>query len=401
MDAKENKTAVVVIDLDENSNRTLTAILQELPGIEVTASARDFETGVSLIRKLSPELVILNLYPSDEEALEFAKKITQLFPETTLFITARKANANALLLAMRAGAREFFVQPIHKDELVPAVKKAVQSKKESSQRASIKSKVITVFGAKGGVGTTTVAVNIASTLARRAETNVVLFDLNFQFGNAALLLSAGTKVSILDLVEHIDQVDAAFLREALTKRQGVPVLTGPPRIEDAENIQAGHVDPILMALRSVFDYIVIDTNHVLNDVSIKALDDSDHVLVVAELDVPTICSTTRCLDLFKKMGYDREKLLLVLNRFNRLDEFDPAAMEKLLEYPVFWRLPNQDLRSMTTSVNKGVPIMKMAPHSKLGEGLIKMSEQLNGAVPSKEKKGKKRAKAGFLHKIIG
>ncbi|MBN1892891.1 AAA family ATPase, partial [bacterium] len=250
-------------------------------------------------------------------------------------------------------------------------------------------------------GTTTVAANVSAALARHAGVNVAILDLNFQFGDIALQMNVKNRYSILDMIGRIDQVDARVLKDTLLRNaQNITLLSGPSRIEDAEHIDCGHLDQILSLFRHVFEFILIDTNHVLNDITIKALDESDHVLVVAAPDVPTICNTTRCLDLFKKMGYDREKVLLVLNRFNRLGEIDNSAMEKLLEYPVFWRLPNHEDAGMAACLNKGIPILRMAPRSKLSESFIRMSEHLNGTTAPPDKKRKKQKRQRFLKKLI-
>ena len=400
-DNRQNPTLVAVIDPDENSNHNLTAMLQDIPGIEVNSLAQDLDQCIPMLRKWDPGLVILNLYPAVETGLEFAKKILRHFPGVVLFVSAAKADAGTILQAMRIGAREFFVQPVRKEELVLAVRKAVQVRNDKVNPPQVKSKVITVFGTKGGAGTTTVAANTASALARHSGVNVALLDLNFQFGDAALQMSVKNQYSILDMIGLIDQVDARVLRETLSRNpQHITLLSGPSKIEDAEHIDCGHLDQILSLFRHVFEFILIDTNHVLNDITIKALDESDHVLVVAAPDVPTICNTTRCLDLFKKMGYDREKVLLVINRSNRLGEIDNPTMEKMLEYPVFWRLPDHEEAGMAACMNKGIPILKMAPRSKLSESFIRMSEHFNGTTAPPEKKRKKQQKPRFLNKFI-
>ncbi|MBN1894450.1 response regulator, partial [bacterium] len=153
MEDRQNPTVIAVVDADENSNHTLTAMLKEMPGIEVNSLARDFGQCIPLMRKWDPDLVILNLYPSVESGLEFAKKILRHFPGIMLFVTAAKADAGTILQAMRIGVREFFVQPVRKEELVLAVRKAVQAGSDKADPRQVRSKVITVFGTKGGAGT--------------------------------------------------------------------------------------------------------------------------------------------------------------------------------------------------------------------------------------------------------
>jgi pilus assembly protein CpaE len=346
--------------------------------------------------------VILNLYPSEEAAMEYAQKIQQYFSECALIVAARKMNSNLVLSAMRVGAREFIIHPINKDELVGAVKKILQARKEASPDALFSSKMVTVFGAKGGSGATTVAVNLASLLARNAKADSVVIDLNFQFGDAALLLNVKNRCSLLDLAGQIDRLNVSQLPVLLPKTSdGVSLVSGPPRIEEAESITCAHLEQILMAVRSAFPFIVVDAARALNDFTVKAMDESDHVLLVATPDVPSVYNTTRCLELFQKMGYDRDKVLIALNRCNGVDELDPSAIEDLLKYPVSWRLPKHDFNAMADAVNKGVPVTRLLPNSKLSQNLAKMAQHLGGgAKPTAKRKKQANPPLGFLHRIV-
>jgi pilus assembly protein CpaE len=380
----ETHQTIAVIDLDGDSSLATADMLKEIPGADVQTETQDLYRGISMIRRTNPAVVILSLAPSEEAAMECAQKINQYFPECALIVAARKMSSSLVLNAMRVGAREFITQPFNKDELVGAVKKILQAKKNASPDSLLSSKMVTVFGVKGGVGTTTVAVNLASLLAKHAKADAIVIDLNFQFGDAALLLNVKTRCSVLDLAGHIDRLDVSQLATLLPKTPGgVSLLSGPAKIEEAENITCGHLEQIMMAVRSAFPYIVVDAAHVLNDFTVKAMDESDHILAVATPDVPSIYNTTRCLDIFKKMGYDREKVLVALNRCNGADELDPSTVEELLKYPVSWRFPKHDADAMAAAVNKGVPITQLLPNSKLSQNLMKMAQHL-----------------GFLQRII-
>jgi pilus assembly protein CpaE len=323
-DDMETRQTIAVIDLEGDSGLATADMLKDIPGVDVQTETQDLYRGISLVRKTSPAVVILSLSPSEEAAMECAQKINQYFPECVLVIAARKTNSNLILNAMRVGAREFITQPVNKDELVAAVKKLLQAKKDASPDSLLSSKMVTVFGVKGGVGATTIAVNLASLLAKNAKAEAVVIDLNFQFGDAALLLNVKNRCSLSDLAGHIERLDVSQLPSMLPKTpDGVSLLSGPAKIEEADNITVAHLEQIMMAVRSAFPYIIIDAAHTLNDFTVKAMDESDQILAVATPDVPSIYNTTRCLELFKKMGYDREKVLVALNRCNGNDELDP------------------------------------------------------------------------------
>jgi pilus assembly protein CpaE len=400
MDAR---TAIAVIDLDGDSNLLILDMLKEVPDISVMAESQDLYRGISLVRRVNPAIVILNLYPSEETAMEYAQKIHQFFPDCALIMTAKKMNSNLVLNAMRAGAREFVQQPVNKDELVDAVKRILQARREAAPDSLMSSKMVTVFGTRGGTGATTVAANLAALLARHAGPHSVVIDLNFQFGDAGLVLNVKNRCSILDLVCQLDRLDVSQLPSLLPRTpDGVSLLTGPARIEEAESITCGHLEQILLAVRRAFPYIVIDAPRVLNDFTVKAMDESDHVLVVATPDVPSIYNMTRCLELFQKMGYSREKLLLALNRCNGTDELDAPAIEDLLKYPVSWRLPKHDPAAMADAVNRGVLVSKLLPNAKLSQGLLKMAEHMAGGAAAAAERSRPATPPmpGFLQRML-
>jgi pilus assembly protein CpaE len=398
----ETRTPVAVIDLDRESCQVFVEMLKEMPGVEPLTESQDFYRGLSLIRRFHPAVLILNLHPSEDTALSFARKVSQNYPDTTLFITAKKAPSALILGAMRAGAREFITQPVDKEELFGAVRKALQGRRDASAGRPASAKVVTVFGSKGGIGVTTVAVNLATLLARGGRAGAAVVDLDLQFGDAAILMNVKPRSSIPDLAENAESADAALIRNLLPRSAaGVSLLAGPARIEEAENVTSGHVEKVLTAFRNVFDTVVVDTAHCLNDMTVKAMDESDAVLLLTAPDVPALHQAGRCLELFRKMGFDRERVRLVLNRHGGADDIHPEAVEKLLDYPVSWRLALQDAASMASAVTRGEPIAESQPHSRLAQGLRRMAEQINGAPPAEKRKRTARPPIALIQKLIG
>ncbi len=214
---------------------------------------------------------------------------------------------------------------------------------------------------------------------------VIVVDLNMQFGNDALFLNLKSKFSVFDVAKNIDEIDTALLKKTLPRHStGVTLLPSPFRIEDAEGISGSHISRIIQLLRSQYDWILIDSHPYFNEVSIQALDEADRVLLVSVLDLPTIYNTKRCLELFQKMGYGREKALLVLNRYLSYEGADLPEMERLLDYPIFARIPNQDFSSAIGCINQGVPITLKMPGANMSQAILEMTNQLDGRVNGKE-----------------
>lgn len=392
---------ILVIDLDKASSQSLKAIFEGFPDTKVEFETDDFQEGLAKIERTEASIVLLNLSPFEDQALRIAKTITEKYPGVVLFVTAKQPESNQIIRAMRAGAREFIVQPVNREELLLAIRSALPKSTVDSPEDDTESKVLTFFGAKGGVGTTTVATNVASSLARYTEKDTVLVDLNLQFGNAALYLNVKQKYSIIDVWKNLGYIDVNVFKAMLHKSAtGVYCLSGPSRVEEAETIKAEHIDELLALLKRIFTYIIIDTGSSLDEVTLKALDASDFVLVISSLDVPTIYNTKRYLDVCRRIGYDRRKVRLIVNRYSGLDDLDGDEIEKLFAYPVFWRLPNQDIKSITASVNEGVPISEMKPQAKLSQNLLKMIRSFNGSISEKEITKHKQPKGSLFQKII-
>ena len=399
MKVEKQEAHIVVIDLDTASCRVMEAILHEIPDIQVQSESRDFVKAFDLIKEVEPSIVILNLFPAEEPVFNLAEKITRYFPDISLFITSKQTDSTLVIRAMRAGAREFICQPVAKDELIKAVMTVVKKKRQSEIEKASKGKVMTFFGARGGVGTSTIVTNIASILAKLAAKDVVVVDLNLQFGSTALLLNMKAKYSIVDIAKNIENIDLQMLQSMLPKNDtGISLLAPPYQIEEAESITAGHIGHVFTFLKNIFDYIIVDTHQGFDDVTLRALDESDHIFIVTFLDVPTIYNTKRCLDLFQKIGYDQEKVRLIVNRYSNKTDINFAAMEKLMDYPIFWRLPEQNDMSIVQSINKGTPIAQMMPQSDLSQNFISMMKNFNGQLIPDDNTEKDKRKKSKLKK---
>jgi pilus assembly protein CpaE len=340
------------------------------------AEATDMKTGYELVRGRKPSLVFVNLLPSADQAMKTVDKITLNTPQTSLLVTSSETDPEVIIKAMRAGAREFIKQPLDRAELLEALK-SIRRKNSSPTGKKTEGKILTVFGAKGGVGTTTIATNLAVNLAQNIGKRVVVVDLNLQLGNAALFLNVDSNYSLVDMASNMEDLDHLSLLDALPKHtSGVYLLKGPHRPEEAELIKGSHLEHILIFLKTVFDYIVIDTNNILDEFTIRALDESDSIFVVFTDDLPAIYNTKQCLETFMKMGYGQEKLFLTMNRDGSKKGISLKELEKSLNYPLFWRVPNEDYPLVVSSVNQGIPISTMKPHSKLGKSFKNLATHL-------------------------
>jgi len=393
--------SVVIIDADEESRQSTKILLKEMQQVKIVAEAIDLSRGYDSVKANQPTIVILDLFPTVDHALKLAARITQNFPQTTLFVASSQTIPEVIIRAMRAGAREFLAKPFNKDELVNAVNSVIRWQCQKMAEGGSGGKMLAIFGVKGGVGTTTIATNLAVNLAEHSKKSVILVDLNLQFGNAALFLNIRPEYTILDVANHLKDLDSNLLKSVLPKHSsGVWLLAGPNRVEEAEAITATHLEQILKLLRSVFGYIISDTNDVLDELTLKALDESNLILTVFTRDLPAIYNARRCLDVFQHMGYDHDKVLLIMNRYASNNGIAGEELEKSINYPVFWRVPNHDYAKVVSSINQGIPIAIMTPRSKISLSFNKLAEHLNGGVSNEQEEIKRNLKGQFIKKLF-
>jgi len=399
---KAEKISVVVIDPDEKSRQSLKALLKGVQRVKIVAETGDLARGFEKIGDLKPNIVILDLSPNAEQTLKMAERLTQSFPQSTLFVTSFQIVPEIIIKAMRAGAREFLFKPLNRDELVNAIKSAARSQGPRAAEVNYGAKMLSVFGAKGGVGTTTIATNLAVSLAKHTKKAVLLVDLNLQFGNAALFLNVQPEYSIVDLANHLNDVEPELLKNVLSKHSsGVWLLSGPARVEEAEAITVSHLDQILAILKAVFDYIVIDTKNSFDDLTLKALDESDSVLTVFTADLPGIYNARRCLEVFQRMDYSQEKVLLVLNRAGANNGgIDVDGLEKSLNCPIYWRVPNHDYTNVINSINQGIPISTGSPRAKIAVNFNELAHRFNGAAAASGAEPEKDQKRSLFKNLF-
>ncbi len=376
---------IVLIDANLFTREALQTILQTLPDVAIQVIEAVDDAALAEVVKLDPQVVILNLYPDEEALLAFAGRLNQVLREGTLVVTAAAMESDLIRRAMRQGAREFLPQPFNHDDVRAALESVLALQKAAPRTQTHSGQVVTLFGAKGGVGATTLTTNLAVSLAKEFKEEVIVLDLNLQFGNDALFLNLKSKYSIFDVAKNINTLDIDLLKKTLPHHAtGVTLLPSPFRLEDAESINGSHVTRIVQLLKMHYDWVLIDSHPYFNEVSIQALDDSDRILLLSVLDLPTIFNTKRCLELFQKMGYGRDKVRLVLNRYLSYEGADLPEMEQLLQYPIFARIPNQDFNSMVGCVNQGIPITLKMPNSKMSQAVVEMMNLLVGHDNSKE-----------------
>lgn len=350
---------------------------------------------VTVAREMQPEVIAVSLEEPLARGLRTIEALTAALPNTPVVAISNLSDRDNLRRAMLAGARDYLIRPLGEGEFAKAVLAAydAERKRRSAGEASEHShaEVITIFGAKGGIGRTMLACNLAVALALHCHQRTALIDLDLQFGDVGLLLNIPPQRTVADLVSG-EKLDADLLGGYLSRHDsGLMVLPAPTRPEDGEKVQAADVRRILQLLARSYDYVIVDTPRALNDNVIAALDSSTQVHFVASDQLACLKSTRLCLDMMSEWQYGEEKVKLVVNQAHHGAGLPAEEARKAVDYPILWKVPYDG--ELVASNQWGKPFVQAHPNEAISRNITSLAEALSGI--------RKPARRGFISRLRG
>jgi len=385
-----SRISCLIIETDQEAIRQIDILSKRIGAIEVRWKTHSVQTGIDIIRKHLPEMVIVGLGQTPDIMIESISSMAKDFPFLYLVALSDRTDSDLILRTIRAGAHDYLCKPVKEIDLRAAAEKAFKLKATRKESGGRGGKILSVFSNKGGNGTTTIAVNLADALVRLTGKKVAVVDLVLAHGDVTMFFSVNSSYSIMDLAKNAEKADYDFLHTLLVRHaSGVYILAEPPMIEDAEQISPDQVRDVLSTLRSMFDYIIIDTPHQFDERTLTALEMSDIVLLVSLLNLPSLKNTQRCLELFGRIGLRDERVRLLLSRYLPNDEIPKESIEGIMNTPVFFSVPN-DYPTVISSINRGKLLSEVAPDKEVTKSFDRMAELLEGpgvkkAVPERKK----------------
>ena len=271
-----------------------------------------------------------------------------------VFVVAREPNPDLILQSMRAGANEFFTFPPPEETFHEAIRRTASRRTAAGQGQA--ATTIVFFGAKGGAGTTTLAVNCAVELARLSGDRTVIVDLKTGLGEVGLFLGVRNRYSLVDALDNMQRLDAEFLRELVAKhKSGLEILAGSDNFDRPNAADGVTLEEILRHLREEYAYVVIDAGSQINVGVVAALYTADTIGLVANPDVPSIRNAQRLLDRIRQMGASPDRVRLLLNRTAEPFPIPPAQIEAAVGHPIDHMFPS-DYKTVSAALNSGVPL---------------------------------------------
>jgi pilus assembly protein CpaE len=411
-----DRIKVLIVDDIPETRDHLSKLLGFEGDVEVVGAAAGGPEAVQMASALKPDVVLMDINMPGMDGITATEKLAAEVPTAAVIMMSVQGEADYLRRSMLAGAREFLVKPFSSDELTASIRQVWSREKEKQSRyapvvatAEPKSNgsdepasVVAVFSPKGGVGRTTISVNLA-VAAAQAGKRVALVDASFQFGDVGVLLNLNPRnKSIADLAselqagEQYDSLDGFLVAHS----SGVRVLLAPPTPEQAELIGPASVKKVLEALRGEHDLIVVDCPSSFNDTTLALLDEADLILTLLTLEITSVKNMRLFLEVCEQLGYGPEKIRLVLNRADSTLGIRVADVEHSIGRKVDHTIVS-DGRSVVYALNRGVPFFLSNREAQVSQDIARLATAVTGPPPTTAAaRPEKAAKAAAKNKSL-
>lgn len=405
---------VMIVDDISDTRENLRKLLAFESDIEVVGMAGTGREAIEVAGQVRPDVVLMDINMPDMDGISATKAISMAVRTAAVIIMSVQSEPGYLRQAMLAGARDFLTKPISSEELYSTIRRVYERnepiRQQEAQMASMRpgsrtetvkvdgghapavagaGHIIVVYSPQGGAGTTTVATNVASALMRQ-DTRVLLIDCDLQFGDVDAFLNLQAQSNISNLVKSVNDLDAEMIESVLvTHTSGLKVLIAPTHPEQAYDITGDAVRELVSILADAYDFVVIDTPTLFDDMTLKLFDIAEKIVLVCNPTIPAIRNTRKMLDIFdnlEKPSKLTDKVVFVLNRVvNEKDRghgtVPSSSIENHLKLTVNGQIP-LDERSVLTAVNQGVPLVAKLKSRSPGKELVALAEFIRESVES-------------------
>jgi pilus assembly protein CpaE len=385
---------VVILSKDLDDFNSIRAALNTDSRAKLISGGNDAEQVYEVVTEHKPSAAIISLSADGDQAIKLIQRLNADCPNTAIISAAKETSADLILQSLRSGAKEFLRLPVDSEELKTVFDQIAEFCADREEGEKKAGRMISVFSSKGGCGTSFIATNIACATGSRT----VIVDLNLESGELPLFLGVGYKYTIEDLCSRHGKIDDRLISSFVsTCSQTLDLLAAPREVDPVEKIKPEYVLEALNRLSECYDFIILDLPHTYDPITLAALDQSDQIVLVTTLDIPSLRSAQRALQNFERAGYPRNRVRVLVNRWNKRYDVDQAQVEKFFEEPVMGLLP-EDYQTVVNSINLGKPLVKNDPGSKVSREILRITRMVSGETASVEEEIKPKRSWNFFLK---
>jgi pilus assembly protein CpaE len=383
---------IAIVDPKDGTRDALKNTLLSLETIWLEAECSRYEFFADVVGQTSPDVGFVALDSNPEKALHLIAELAKSAPKCAILAISSCTDGNLILKTMRAGAKEFLTQPLKQEDLAAALQRVSRLHFGASGASSRGCMVIAVTGATGGVGSTSVAVNLGCALAANSENSVVLLDLDLCLGDADVFLDTIPEYTLSDVAQNVERLDLTLLKRSLTKHDtGMYLLPRPVQLEDARVITPDQLARVIGLLRASFTHVVIDTSKSFGPLDMLALNEADEVLLITQLDLPCLRNVVRLLTSFKESAKFDQRVKVVVNRAGiDTGQISLRKAKETIGRDIYWQIPN-DYRVMVEVRNNGIPLLQQAPKAAITQSVNQLALTLSGKTDPSSDASKSRS----------
>ncbi len=378
---EQKQLRIILAGMDDSVHKEFVRIISSVEGCSLYGET---DTGIA-------DLLIMQLGENAEEEFPLVHQAIHSGIAAKVFLTSKFIKPEVLIEAMRAGVKEFFSQPLKAEEVKAALQKLIHKQSgpvsKKTEGPAKQGKIISIIGSKGGVGTTTVAVNLATCLRDAdREKSVALIDMNLVFGEIPLFLGLTPTFDWSEVAKNIYRLDYTYLMDVMShKDSGLYVLPSPVSLQDELRVDSDIMGTLLLEMKSMFDYIIVDAGQSMDDFSKAVLKMSDTVLIVTLLSLPCLINVRRMLDAFMRFGFPaEERIRILVNRYQKRSVISAEDAAKTLQKQIFMNIPN-DFQNTMGAINQGKPLTIQSPAAEITESFRELAARISGV--SNRRKG--------------
>ena len=374
-----NVLRIAIVDPNDATRESLKTVLLGLDTVWLEAECSRYEFFADVVEQTKPDIGLIALDADSEKAITLVAEVAAKSPDCMLLVTSASTDGRLILESMRSGAKEFLTEPLKEEDLAAALQRVNRQQAGSTAQASVGCKVIAVGGATGGVGTSSIAVNLACSLATDGSNSVVLIDLDLALGDADVFLDTIPEYTLADVAQNIARLDLTLLKKSLTRHSsGVHLLPRPVQLEDGRLITPESLQRVVGLLKTSFSHIVFDLSKSYGLLDMEAIYLADDVLMVTQLDLPCLRNVVRLMMTFDEDASLREKVKIIVNRGGQdSGQISLKKAQGTINRDIYWQVPN-DYRVMVEVRNNGVPLVEHAPKAGITVSINQLAAALCG-----------------------